>query len=419
MTIDSGWIKLLKTNCPRAFSSHLPSVPHTVFIDGQIKLMKADSIRTWELFFKIQFEATIRKAFETGACVVVLGFDNYQHVPDAKAPTQRKRNKKAQSFDFGKDDTLPPVIPDCWMQAIRNRNFKVKVIRMVCQNLARLAVPKNHTLVIDWIDEPIVLGEQIDLPPACLDPNAARGECDIKAFNYTELGPLCIYSIDGDYVPLGILHHSQHPIYLYRYTTTIPVMHSTGVKRCRDPNQPKYEYVDISKLALYLQTELSGFVNPFQTFALLVSVTGCDFTLNLPRLGPAKLWAQRKMLQNLSFDDSQQLREMLQQYIIQQYLLMFASKSGLPKQLPANMNAAQLLDVHQRLEKHLIGLPSEVVWTWDRLQAHVKNSIWTVLYWTRLHEYPNPTTIDSEFGIRYGFVADSSGTTIFEAITKN
>ena len=78
MTIDSGWIRLLKTSCPAAFSQDLPFTPHTVFIDGQIKLMKSDAIQTWELFYKIQFENTIRNAFKTGAQVVVLGFDNYQ-----------------------------------------------------------------------------------------------------------------------------------------------------------------------------------------------------------------------------------------------------------------------------------------------------------------------------------------------------
>ena len=40
MTIDSGWVKILKTNAKRAFTEHLPVVPGTVFVDGQIKLMK-------------------------------------------------------------------------------------------------------------------------------------------------------------------------------------------------------------------------------------------------------------------------------------------------------------------------------------------------------------------------------------------
>ena len=167
MTIDSGWIRILKQNCPNAFADKIPvaSKPHVVFIDGQIKLMKSEKIRTWEQFVRIQFTNTVERAFSTGARVVVLGFDNYLHVPVSKAPTQRKRSSKIETMDFGPDSELPSIIPESWPMAIRNRAFKSKVVRMVCTNLANQYkdIDGGRTLVIDWMDKPCVIGAPLIL----------------------------------------------------------------------------------------------------------------------------------------------------------------------------------------------------------------------------------------------------------------
>ena len=58
MTIDSGWVKILKNNCPNAFQPNLASPsqkPEVVFIDGQIKLMKAEFINSWNFFSRFNF----------------------------------------------------------------------------------------------------------------------------------------------------------------------------------------------------------------------------------------------------------------------------------------------------------------------------------------------------------------------------
>ena len=100
MTIDSGWVKLLKKNAPEAFSDALPEKPEVVFIDGQIKLMKGEHVRTWEAFLQSQFVNTIEHGFSLGARTVVLGFDDYQHVPRSKNMTQSKRNKSVPTVTF-------------------------------------------------------------------------------------------------------------------------------------------------------------------------------------------------------------------------------------------------------------------------------------------------------------------------------
>ena len=414
MTIDSGWVKILKANCPSAFSHAIPFTPHTVFIDGQIKLMKSDAITTWELFYKVQFEATIRNAFKTGASVVILGFDNYKHVPDAKAPTQRKRCNKIDYYEFGELDTLPTIIPSSWAQAIRNRSFKAKVIKMICHNLERLAELNDKTLIIDWLDTPIVLGAQLQLPRACTNIENKRGECDIKAFNYLELGSLCIFSTDGDYIPIALLHAHENPIVLLRYTTTMP--QDKKRKRGETSKALKYEYVNINPLATFLQNDLKTFPRPFETFALLVAATGCDFTLNLPRLGPAKLWANRRIWKKIEFADSVDCRQNLLCTILEMYLILFKNKITDKNKLnEKNRDAAQ---AYETLKKHITTLPSNVDWTFERVCAHVKNTLWTVLYWQRLHDYPIPTGTNDQCASLYGFCLDPSGRTIFEAITK-
>ena len=89
MTIDSGWVKILKRGAPAAFAAKLAAVPGTVFIDGQIKLMKGEHVKTWKQYVEIQFFHTIDRCFQTGAHTVVLGFDNYAHVPSGAAAVLR------------------------------------------------------------------------------------------------------------------------------------------------------------------------------------------------------------------------------------------------------------------------------------------------------------------------------------------
>ena len=158
MTIDSGWVQILKRECPHAFHSKLPCVPTTWFIDGQIKLMKAAWIDTWELFFHRQFVDTIERALEFGASVVVMGFDDYTHVPACKSMTQRKRTSKVANFDYDPADALPIVPPADWNAAMRNRNFKINVMKFVLRNLEIHYKACQKTVILDWAGAPVVLG---------------------------------------------------------------------------------------------------------------------------------------------------------------------------------------------------------------------------------------------------------------------
>lgn len=325
MTIDSGWVKILKKRVPAAFSGRCPFRPTVVFIDGQIKLMAPQNIHTWDAYFERQFLNTIEVQFNTGARVVVLGFDNYEHVPAAKAPTQRKRNQHVPVVTFHEHDDLPPCPPESMGGAMRNRSFKTKIITYVVRRLRQHYKNETHcTIVIDYVDEPEVLGRPCALPsvflktpppaarepalllsraeapaegsapgpaapppgPAC-DPPAPqpllkRGECDIKAFVWAELGDLLIVSTDGDFIPLSLvqmerreLDPRQAPppkIVLYRMTTNTEAQ---GTKRSGTGRvRRSYEYVDVAQLREAIASEVPLCPQPARLFALCCSLTG-------------------------------------------------------------------------------------------------------------------------------------------------
>jgi hypothetical protein len=136
MTINTEWVSILKISHPAAFKQSMPVVPVSWFVDGQIKLMKTAWITTWENFFKMQFVHTIDHALDSGAQVVIMGFDDYTHVPVCKGMTQRKRNKLVQTFAYDSAKGLPDAPPQDWNTAMSNRTFKVAVIQFISKNIA-------------------------------------------------------------------------------------------------------------------------------------------------------------------------------------------------------------------------------------------------------------------------------------------
>ena len=217
MTINSDFFKIIKEGCPNAFSEHLPFKPDIVFIDGQVKLMKAAQVDSWGLFFEIQFFKTVEKCFALGASTVVLAFDDYTHVPASKNMTQVKRSKQKIVLEFAQTSTLPVNMPEDWPGAMANRTFKVKVISKILQavavwfknKLASDVAYRERNLVLDYAGVPqLIQLEQAEkvhpikhfinehdwLPK---NNRVGRSECDIKAFVWMHVSKfLCIVSTD-------------------------------------------------------------------------------------------------------------------------------------------------------------------------------------------------------------------------------
>ena len=338
MTINADFFKIIKEDCGNAFSEDAPAKPDVVFIDGQVKLMKAAQVDSWGLFFAIQFFKTIENCFALGASTVVLGFDDYRHVPASKNMTQVKRSKQKIVLAFSDTSTLPSKMPEDWGGAMANRSFKIKVITKVLEvteawfkkKLASDFAYRERNLVLDYAGVPklIHLGVSDVVHPiqhfinehewVPQNNTVGRGECDIKAFVWMNVSKLlCIVSTDGDYLPLALLQTHENfksgrsktcNVILYRMTTQTRVEKSTipakrklaGTCENKTKTPRKYEYVDIACIAVWLKKVMpSKATDPVLHFCVLVALCGCDFARNLPRLGPRTLWKLRHMLSHI------------------------------------------------------------------------------------------------------------------------
>ncbi len=417
MTINSEWVSILKSSHPAAFKESLPTVPVSWFVDGQIKLMKAAWITTWDVFFRMQFVKTIDRAFENGAQVVIMGFDDYTHVPECKGMTQRKRNKTAQEFSYDSSQGLPGAPPQDWNAAMRNRTFKVAVIQFIVKNIKLHYKKYEKTVIVDWVGVPCVLGRQLSedgrsLPDCVLDASSKRGECDIKAFAWTVWGPTMIESTDGDFVPLALLQTQADPnkrIFLERMLTRV------SKKRTADGHTKRQmEFVDISSLQQHVCTLLPRHAHPVQTLAILIALTGCDFCNSMPVIGPAKLWAARHLFRNIDVcTEAGALAT-----ISHAYTKNFAGRAGTtnPSDITASSSSSErALDVYHSTAAHIqcnfdiSAQTRDRIWSATHMRNHVRNAMWTVLeYWSRLDQYSDPTLAD------HGYHKDSRGVCHFK-----
>ena len=393
MTIHSDWVKILKRANGSCFSRQCPSAPHVVFIDGQIKLMCGGHVRTWLHFFQAQFVDTIEKAFATGAEVVVLGFDDYAFVPAAKNMTQQKRVRTVPAA-FGEHQELPPAVPEDWANHIMNRCFKVKVIAFVLRNLRRhFAAEHLRTVVIDWTGPPEILGRPIELPALFASGGALkRGECDIKAFAWLALGPTLLVSTDGDFVPLALAQIEaqgiDHPVYIHRMLcrTEAPKKRAADGRTKRE-----FEFVDMQRLLAFVRSEFPESASPARTFGALVALTGCDFSMTLPGAGPTKIWQQRRLARSL---DVTAFGGMLA-FVTRMYTGLFRAHINTVG-LCADTGESTLQSNYAQLSasvKRSAGVnerTQKAFWKGERMEAHVRNTLWTLSYWTELHAFPDP-----------------------------
>ena len=450
MTIHADFFKIVKDACGSAFSAKSPARPDLVFIDGQVKLMKADQVTAWSVFFAVQFFRTIEAGYATGAHTVVLGFDDYEHVPASKGMTQAKRAKHKISYEFAQSTCLPSTMPEDWGAAMANRTFKVKVVCKVLEvteawfarKLEQDAAFRDRRLVLDYRGVPVVLGRASPLHAfvesqdwstrtACV----GRGECDIKAFTWTSASEcLCIFSTDGDYLPLALLQTASEQarcrVVLHRMVT------QTESAACRKRKSPAacaddgaapeerpaasrkraYEFVCIPTIASWLRTVFpSKGLDPVTQFCALVALCGCDFTRNLPRLGPRTLWKLRHRLQNADLTNPGQIVCALSMA----YSDLLVKKNVMPvdvansraslSAMSEEAAAAAYEHVMGRIQKDQKVSPriKEQLWPRARAAAHALNAVWTMHYWTLLQHAPDPHARS------FGYARDGKGRTFF------
>jgi hypothetical protein len=362
----------------------------------------------------------------------VLGFDDYSHVPVAKHPTQRRRSDHVKALNFSSNDELPPTPPEEWNAAMRNRIFKTKVVGLIARNVAEKYKDHDKTVILDWVGEPRVYGKEISLPPVFQNDNLKRGECDIKAFAWMCMNkPLLIESTDGDFLPMALvqlemsasMQHDasneeyQHPvIFLHRMKTNIDTSRKRGVGGGKVARR-EYEFVHVNRILPSLQREMTCVCQDHRTiagaklFALLVAVTGCDFALNLPGIGPSKLWALRSQNNSEIIEDMvhQDPEKLLLYFVVKIYLDVYKKYMNGSVSCRIHDSASGLYGVYQQIynqvKTNTANAPRILPWPPERMIAHIQNTRWTLEYWQHLHDYPDPISVDASGSSLYGWIS--------------
>ena len=145
-------------------------------------------------------------------------------------------------------------------------------------------------------------------------------------------------------------------------------------------------------------------------FGLLVAITGCDFALNLPGIGPTKLWALRSEHNAVVIGDT--VREnpasVLLYFVIKIYTSVYkkyiqTSVACRPDD-PIDRLLAVYGTIYNSIKNHASQQPPRIMpWAPARMLAHIHNALWTVQYWSQLHEYPDPLSVDVSGTPMYGF----------------
>jgi hypothetical protein len=419
MTIDSSWLCAFKEELPHAFTKRSPFSPDAVFVDGQIKLMQGPQAepQTWDDFIYRQFARHLSKFYESGCDAVVLAFDNYEHVPRAKCMTQAKRRRNIPVLPFSAASELPCMVPEGerWAQCIANRTFKTRVIDLVLLRLPALLLhgKPRRRLIVDYqapveyrFVDGVVRAEAIE----GLDP---LGEADVKFVRFADrFGKLLVDSIDGDSIPIALLHHEL----CLRRSTPPPVvsiyrmeLNVSGQKRAADGKRAprSYEYVNVHALYEGLMTAIAQCTGRIRVpthaghemgmLISLIALTGTDFSRNLPQMSGKSVYGwlpdiwPTLITAYLPDEGTGRLEpaRATEQLVALLYRIKFPKHVGASGSLQGVLSDLQGSSISQKTKDTLP--------TYERIACTVRNTNWVLAYWTC---GPAPDPIHPQYGFR-------------------
>jgi len=451
MTIDSSWIASFKEDSPESFKKQIPFKPTAAFCDGQIRLMRGDSnnLLTWDDYIWRQFHSHVSNFYRNhGVSTVILAFDDYAHVPEAKCMTQIKRRKNIPKIDFLEREPLPPVCPSGtrWDQCIANRVFKTKVILLVIQRLPTLLnlIP-GQTLIIDYAGHPVAYrpGEGGRLETQTLAQYVPLGEADVKFTRYADLfRDLLVDSVDGDSVPIALLHHEQcvrdltegsmnqedltgipPRICIYRITTrtsddevakrpekkakTDSGTYEPKVARC---NHRTFEYVNIPTLFDSIRDTFNQCMgragypthspHVMAMLTALIGLTGTDFTRHIPQVSGKTVFGFLPTVLPLLISSFNAEENQLDVHSATNFLVSGIYKSKFETHLRQHSGPSVTLQtiLYTLRTSKLSQRTCDCLPSVPQIECTVKNVNWLLHYWTHPETVPAPIDADSTFG---------------------
>ena len=421
MTIHSDWSRIFHEECPDAF--HTTKVPYkdpkVGIIDGHLQLMCLHKgLASWEAFVQYLFVKPILQLYQAGCPRVVLCFDCYDNVPIYKSMTQTKRTMKKEVCVFDPSHGLPPHIPHDPMLFLMNRDFKLKVIEMVCERLPAMLLPQlklPQELIVDY--KRVVVYSHLGGIPRLLEGLNPMGESDVKFCRYVDLyGSALVHAIDGDYLAIALLYYTKaavfdksNRIHIYRQLSTFHAQPNNKPVAAAKRKVVKC-WVDIQMLYLTIVNAVkqSGHHDgalldvhtsrPFthsdmvHSAVFLMLLAGTDFSRPLPWLGPKRLWDNlphivHSLLQTTTIpstaaednDDATMMMPIIMDdspdlVISKIYRLVFSKHcSGSGGSLRATLHTLQQSKLSDSVKSKF---PSE-----DQVSTTVQNIAWVMSYW--------------------------------------
>lgn len=208
MGIDALWPKIFKAEGDEYIETKPLTNVHTVFIDGQVMLMKStipEHVTTWKQFVDFNFTRKIN-SLHTTYRNVIISFDNYEAVPVYKSIEQLKRsslNRKPFDFERGAPMPVRPPKGEVWADAMQNRNYKTAVIGIICKILVANYKPPARTrvLVVDFVNVLKLEYDHYETKHEVMHSLKSMGESDVKFMRYSTIfGPMLVESIDSDVI---------------------------------------------------------------------------------------------------------------------------------------------------------------------------------------------------------------------------
>jgi hypothetical protein len=434
MTIDSGWVKIFKTSNSSAFSPTLTIRPDVAFIDGQIRLQKGKHITTWHDLVKFNFVRPVEKWFAMGASRVVLAFDCYEHVTACKSMTQTKRRKHMPDVQVNSFDSLPPNIPYNYDLMILNRAWKTKVIALVIEFLpGMLNLHDGQTLVVDWARHAVEYTKEAakgECEPVCNSSFPPLGENDVKAMRYSVYGNMVIDTTDGDFIPIALVHIER----LMTAGSTVPqiaifrmecnIGGKSGIVTATSKPGRRYEYVHINRLFRTVRDGMTIAVtshvrslstettrdHEMRVLALLIAMTGTDFSKGMPYVSPNKVWENLGLIwKPLSecYDPTTMRLDVVQaaNTVVSRLYAAVYRKHITNDRIPMHL-VADRLKRHSELSSSVkTRLPEE-----RNVMCLLKNANWILSYWLCPEDggYPDPLTPE------YGYMRTKKGIPCYE-----
>jgi hypothetical protein len=128
--------------------------------------------------------------------------------------------------------------------------------------------------------------------------------------------------------------------------------------------------------------------------------------MNLPMLGPTRLWNARQHVKNLDMNSERgQLVfiTMVLTDVNKKVLYNAGQYNEIRKRAQCSRTAAEALASYELLLTTMLKQVAvaertrKSLWSRARMRAHVRNTLWTLQYWRQLHHFEDPLAGDHGF----------------------